>query len=233
MRCPPDTFSKGVVACTPSVKDIEIEIVENETQPAAIRGSCSIVVDLQKGTDHRPQEEGFWWDSFFNSPILVSGYPILKRPKAIDGLEASFPTIAFLRQLNWSTKEKGDKTVISTYSKVLVPTLATSEVIVWCLLAAPPGINRLSLDDPRIDMLRIRTSKEFLHGKRHIIANPTHVQADVESCGTGGGQAREGSSAGGRSMKTQKKRNQEFNDGGSEDCLKKRKYDVNDGRGED
>jgi hypothetical protein len=165
-------ISQGVVACYPRVEDLNVRTEDEGTPTAMVAGSCRIVFDFQEKTEICDAIGGFCWGPLFCNPILVSGYPIPRRPEPNTGLEMSLGTMAYLIR-SQQVVQWGERIIMKGFSSLLVATLATTSVIVWHLLVNRRSGERISYIDPRLDTLDIRTPKglslRILERSRHIV----------------------------------------------------------------
>ncbi|KAH6976285.1 hypothetical protein BKA56DRAFT_488826 [Ilyonectria sp. MPI-CAGE-AT-0026] len=183
LRCSPNAPSRCVVTCTPRVKDLQITTKETADPVAAITGSCRIVFDFKQVTenDDPTERNGLCWVPLFMRPILVSGYPILRRSEKNTGIEMSLRFMACLVRsrevVQWE-----ERIIIKGFSSLLVATLATAGTVVWHLLVSGSLEERISYVDPELDNLDIRMPEGFslrdLEGSRHFVgwcANATDM----------------------------------------------------------
>lgn len=164
-------ISQGVVACSPRVEDLELSTEEEGTPMPMVIGSCRISFDFQEA-EICDANRGFCWGPLFCNPILVSGYPIPRRPERNTGLEMSINTMSYLIR-SQQVVQWGERILMKGYASLLVATLATSSIIVWHLLVSSKSGERISYVDPRLDTLDVRTPKNLslrmLEGARHIV----------------------------------------------------------------
>lgn len=183
LRCCPNAPSRGVVTCTPRVKDLRITGKEVADSAAAIKGSCRIVFDFKQVTENDGPAEpnGLCWVPLFMRPILVSGYPILRRPEKNTGIEMSLRFMACLVRSR-EVVQWDERIIIKGFSSLLVATLVTAGTVVWHLLVSGSLEERISYVDPELDNLDIRMPEGFslrdLEGSRHFVgwcANATDM----------------------------------------------------------
>ncbi|KAH7146218.1 hypothetical protein EDB81DRAFT_947234 [Dactylonectria macrodidyma] len=174
LRRSPSTSSEGIVTCTPSVKDLQITAKQNATSGAVIIGSCQIVFEFKQVTekDDPVEHNGLCWARLFMHPILVTGYPILKRFENNTGVEMSLRCMACLVRSR-EVVQWDDRIIIKGFSSLLVATLATVGTIVWHLLVSGSPEERISYVDPELDNLDIQMPEGFslrdLEGSRHFV----------------------------------------------------------------
>lgn len=165
-------ISQGVVACYPRVEDIDVKTEDEGTLMAMVVGSCRIVFDFHEEAKTRNKTRGFCWGSLFCNPILVSGYPIRRRPEPNTGLEMSLGMMSYLMR-SQQVVQWGERIIMKGFSSLLVATLATTNVIMWHLIVNESSYERISYTDPRLDTLSTGTAKglslRLLEGARHIV----------------------------------------------------------------
>lgn len=170
LRVPP--VSQGNVSCTPRAEDIKTKTVGQRTSGPVVEGECRIVFDFEEAPVAHDASCGFCWAALFSKAILVSGYPITRRPEANTGLELSLGTMAYLNQSR-QVVQLGEKIALKGFSSLLVATLASAGIVVWHLLLSGDPDERISYIDPRIESLNANVSDKVslrgLEGSRHIV----------------------------------------------------------------
>jgi len=170
MRSSP--VSQGMVTGRPRVEDLNVRTDHEGAPTAMVEGSCRIVFYFQEAAEICNSVDGFCWGPLFNSPILVVGYPIPRRPEPNTGLEMSLNTMAYLVR-SQQVVQWGTRVIMKGFSSLLVATMASSSIIVWHLLKSRISGERVSYIDSRLEELDIRTSQDvslrMIEGARHIV----------------------------------------------------------------
>jgi hypothetical protein len=118
---------------------------------------------------------GLCWLPLFGRPLLVGGYPILRRPDGVSsGLEISLQSVAFMIGGQYLTQLE-DKIFLKSFGTMLVSSKVAEEdgICVWHLMSSDNPDDRIAYTDPRVeetefsmpDGLNIRA----LIGFRHIV----------------------------------------------------------------
>lgn len=122
---------------------------------------------------------GTCWISLFQDPILVKGFPVLKKPEGYIGLEMPLNIMAALVDSTRVTKFAGT-IFIKGFSMALVLTKHYKHACAWHLLVKDDGTH-LSYDDPRIKLLSpVQADTLNIHGlesERHFVGWCSTVQA--------------------------------------------------------
>lgn len=122
---------------------------------------------------------GTCWVSLFQGPILVEGFPILKKPDGFLGLEMRLNIMAGLVDSPRITNFAGT-IFIKGFSSALVLTKHSKTACAWHLLTQEDG-KHLSYDDPRIEALSpVRADAvniNELGSARHFVGWCSHVRA--------------------------------------------------------
>ncbi|UPK92375.1 hypothetical protein LCI18_003310 [Fusarium solani-melongenae] len=133
--------------------------------------SCEIGFEFA-GTADPSLEAGLCWGNLFCGPILVKGFPILKRSIPKTGLEMSLAEISTI--IGSSQVVRWDQRIIMKgFNMLAVATLAAADIIVWHLLVSGEADERISYVDPRLDELDSGNlegiSLRMLETKRHVV----------------------------------------------------------------
>lgn len=167
----PSLGAQGALACTPLVQDLQVHIQDGETQETTIVGSLTMAFDFQN-SEAGNSASGYCWGQLFSNPILVRGYPILRRSLPNTGLEISLnimSTIVGSKQVvQW-----GERVFMKGFNMLMIATLAAADVIVWHLLVSDKPDERISYIDKRLDSIGVETSQgihlRMLEARRHVI----------------------------------------------------------------
>jgi hypothetical protein len=126
---------------------------------------CTIAFDLQALYDTPTRLNGQCWQELFGSPVIVSGYPIPRRPRDGIGLETSLDTMAGLLGTDRINIFR-DQISIKAFAMMLFPTKYFENIIVWHLLWSDgPRVSYLEGRDLHKESLSITD----LENGRHII----------------------------------------------------------------
>lgn len=172
----------GPVACTPSVNNFQVIIHEEEFHALMVVGSCNLSLNLEIA-DASALNPGFCWGPLFCDPVLVRGYPILRRTQQNTGLEMSLANMTAIvgsqQVVRW-----GERMIIKGFNMLMIATLAAADMIVWHLLVSEQPEERISYIDSRLDTLDSEVPKDVslrtLEERRHVIGWCSKV---TELCG--------------------------------------------------
>ncbi|KAL7930282.1 hypothetical protein V8C35DRAFT_330632 [Trichoderma chlorosporum] len=161
----------GPVACTPSIKDLQMVTRKEGSHAPMIVGSCNLTFNMETRVT-LDSSRGFCWGNLFCDPVLVRGYPTLRRSKPNTGLEMPLANMAAIvgsqQVVRW-----GERIIIKGFNMLMIATMAAADIIVWHLLVSEQSEDRISYIDSRLDTLDNEVSKEIslrtLEEKRHII----------------------------------------------------------------
>lgn len=161
----------GPVACTPSVNDLQMHVQDEGSHGQMVVGSCNLSLNLETTETPEPSS-GFCWGRLFCDPVLVRGYPILRRTQPNTGLEMSLANMAAIvgsqQVVQWN-----ERIIIKGFNMLMIATLAAADIIVWHLLISEQPEERISYIDPRLDTLDNGATKgislRMLEERRHVI----------------------------------------------------------------
>ncbi|KAF7550856.1 hypothetical protein G7Z17_g5427 [Cylindrodendrum hubeiense] len=162
---------QGASACTPRVQHIKMAVHDQETPAMTITGSCTLIFqsEIVSADSSSP---GFCWDRLFCNPVLVCGYPILRRPKPGTGLEMPLSSLALITGSEQVVKW-GEDILMKGFNMLMIATLAMADIIVWHLVISQSSGERVSYIDPRLKAIGKGDSEgislQKLKTKRHII----------------------------------------------------------------
>lgn len=130
--------------------------------------------DIQDDKKQFSLVKGTCWTKLFTNPVIVSGYPILRKSTPAVGLEASLGIITSLLQAQQVVRLE-NRVIMKGFDTLLVATefVMDGDIIMWhAYTSSKPG-KRISYFDPRIEET---TSNErdlpllrSLGNRRHII----------------------------------------------------------------
>ncbi|KAH7268553.1 hypothetical protein B0J15DRAFT_523130 [Fusarium solani] len=160
-----------VMSYIPRVRGIRLLPQNRETGTRNRIASCEIRFEFA-GTADPSLEPGLCWGNLFCGPVLVKGFPILKRSIPKTGLEMSLAEISTIigstQVVRWD-----QRIIMKGFNMLAVATLAAADIIVWHLLVSDEADERISYVDPRLDDLNNRNlesvSLRMLEEKRHVV----------------------------------------------------------------
>ncbi|KAL3451157.1 hypothetical protein BJX65DRAFT_235059 [Aspergillus insuetus] len=135
---------------------------ENRTSQPSF---CTIAFDVQALYDTPARLNGQCWQKLFGSPVIVSGYPIPRRPRDGVGLETSLDTMAGLLGTDRINIFR-NQIYIKAFAMMLFPTQHFDNIIVWHLLWSDR--DRVSYLKSR-GILKQNLSISDLESCRHIV----------------------------------------------------------------
>ncbi|KAI1213921.1 uncharacterized protein F4807DRAFT_409721 [Annulohypoxylon truncatum] len=150
-------FSKssiGVAHCTPRVCFIPKKL--------DIKHDVDVVQKEYQGTN------GQCWHNLFADPVVVRGFPILKRSKTGTGLEMSLDMLVALARARYVDTFKS-KVFIKGFSTMLIPTKQSGNLLVWHLLYNKDPNKRISYLDCDLGHQHIDIEMHALGKYRHIL----------------------------------------------------------------
>ncbi|KAM6487348.1 hypothetical protein HDV62DRAFT_151252 [Trichoderma sp. SZMC 28011] len=119
----------GVTFYTPFVHIIQPE--NTGVQISDSKARCRIEYTGGK-EENNLLGNGDCWHNMFRNPVLVKGFPVLRRPKLDTGLEIPLNMIAALANTQ-RVDEFNGKIFIKGFSTMLIPTDHTDGVVIWHL----------------------------------------------------------------------------------------------------
>jgi hypothetical protein len=175
---------------TPVVQSPHLSIVLVETstskEPTGSTISTMLTFDIQDNENSLASAQGTCWAQLFTNPILVSGYPILRKPIPATGLETSLGIMASLVQAQRVVCLE-NKIMMKGFNSLLIATAVDDTIITWHAFTSSKPDERISYFDPRTkeltsnkeNALLLRSLEDF----RHLIG--WYSQA-TELCGMSG-----------------------------------------------
>lgn len=147
----------GVTAIRPRIEKLVLQ--ESDREEICSVGTCSFTYNLETSTTSDQDEIGFCWARLFCNPVLVTGYPTLRRPSMKSGLEMSLGTMAFLAQSN-QVMRYGARTMLKGFRTLFVATAVSENIISWHVLTSGSQDADISYFDCRLDALPIQSHAE-------------------------------------------------------------------------
>jgi hypothetical protein len=136
-----------------------------------IRASCAFKIDWRQTTG-KDVPVGLCWKQLFCLPVLVRGYPILRRSVPKSGLEISLALAASIVGSH-QVVQLDDRLLIKGFNMLMIATLVAADIMVWHLFVSEKDEQRISYMDSRLDEIDTKISDAVsLHhmaGKRHIV----------------------------------------------------------------
>ncbi|RSL81845.1 hypothetical protein CEP52_017102 [Fusarium oligoseptatum] len=120
---------------------------------------------------------GQCWHDIFRNPVVVRGYPILRRVECSTGLEVPLNIMAGLARTQ-RVDRFNDKIYIKGFSTMLVPTRRKEDILCWHLIYNKDG-NRISYLDSDLAQEQ-GVARLNLEGLRHVLGwcSKSQVLAD-------------------------------------------------------
>ncbi|KAM0214176.1 hypothetical protein ACHAQI_003800 [Fusarium lateritium] len=172
----PSRDFEGLVESFAHISNLNLyRATRNGKKVANIRASCAFTIDwgqmVGEGVPVR-----LYWKQLFYFPVLVRGYPILRRSVPKPGLEISLALAASIIGSD-QVIQLDDRLLIKGFNMLMIATLVATDLMVWHLLVSEKGGQRISYMDPRLDGIGANTSDSIsLH------RNPDAKQ-DIKAAG--------------------------------------------------
>jgi hypothetical protein len=133
-------YDSGIVYCKPRLEKIYTKSPSHLAETAV---KCHIGVNLdfivQRDEKQFEQIQCQCWHNMFQSPVVVQGYPIRRRPEPETGLEIPLNVMAGLIGTQRANMFHG-KLFIKGFSSMLVPTRFSQGIILWHFLQQEEGV---------------------------------------------------------------------------------------------
>ncbi|KAF3404922.1 hypothetical protein DPV78_003397 [Talaromyces pinophilus] len=173
-------YELGVNHCTPLISDIHIN--KALQQVPGILSESHIICEIDFTFEEREKQSvvanGQCWHNLFRNPVIVKGFPILRRPQACTGLEISLKMMIALTQARFVTTFD-NKIFIKGFSTMLVPTEIEREMVTWHLLFNTDG-SHISYTSPQVQKLPgfypAEITMSGLETCRHVVGWCSSVQ---------------------------------------------------------
>ncbi|KAI9370912.1 hypothetical protein BJX61DRAFT_548656 [Aspergillus egyptiacus] len=168
-------FPDGVACMQPMIQRLEVNSnsskqKQNEYHAEA---TCRLTFEVRRGPVKQSKGgsgNGECWHNLFRNPVLVSGFPIARRPDQIlsaTGLEIPLRMMARLAKAKVVDSFCG-RTVIKGFSTMLVPTRRGKNVIIWHLIHNRYG-DRISYRECLHGAHPDSISSEQIQRSRHMV----------------------------------------------------------------
>lgn len=159
-----------MVYCTAHVAKLDIQTASQGN----VDGSCHIEFRTERFGDEDLSREGNCWRGMFRNPVIVRGYPILRRPMAdtgvdmVDaGLEIPLEMVAALTNCRRVVRF-ADTTFVKGFAAMLAAVRIVGNVVFWHLCYNPRG-EYVSYEDHRVRRGLQELSMHVLEKSRHIV----------------------------------------------------------------
>lgn len=160
----------GVTACLPIiVKESRLPIIVEASRLVRSSPEISVRFTFKKiGSDKQGMDRasGFCWQDMFRNPVIVGGFPILKKPGHGLGLEMPLRLMAALAGSQRLSEFSG-RTYIKGYSAMVVATAVLTNTVVWHYCYNKQG-GRIAYGDhdlqscPQVSMQQLTTSRHIV-----------------------------------------------------------------------
>jgi hypothetical protein len=190
LRLPP--LQETPVMMSPRMTTLSVKASTNQDS-TKIAISSNITFDIQNDKELFVSVKGICWTKLFVNPIIVSGYPIIRKSTPAAGLEASLDVMASLLQAQ-QVVLLDNRIVMKGFDTLLVATefVTDDDLIMWhAYTSSKPG-KRISYYDPRI--------KETISNERQLpllrsLGNCRHIIGWCSEAADFCGKSETGSSA--------------------------------------
>jgi hypothetical protein len=168
----------GVVYCKPRLEEIHTESSGSLTN-IAVKAHIGVSIDFNFDSDVENDEEQpdkiqcQCWHDMFQNPVVVLGFPILRRPEPDTGLEISLNMMAGLIGTQRAHMFNG-KLFIKGFASMLVPTQFSHGVILWHFLQQKGGSRISYTVDRGVHVNNVNISD--LVDTRHIVGWSSRVK---------------------------------------------------------
>jgi hypothetical protein len=165
-------YEVGIASCTPFISNFREENVPNSPSPSSGTAYfCDIDFTVEEMMDSSESTNGQCWHSLFRNPVVVQGYPILRRAKGAIGVEIPLSIMAALAHATRVTNFLG-KTLVKGFCTMLVPVKHVGELVLWHVLSNKDGAH-ISYQDSRVSTALGPNPEMFIDldfdSARHIV----------------------------------------------------------------
>ncbi|KAL6798478.1 hypothetical protein J3E68DRAFT_449393 [Trichoderma sp. SZMC 28012] len=175
----------GVTLYTPFVHIIQPE--NTGVRISDSKAQCRIDY-IGESEENNLLSSGQCWHNMFRNPVLVKGFPVLRRPKLDTGLEMPLNMIAALANTQRIDEFNG-KIFIKGFSTMLIPTDYTEGVVIWHLQYRSDGAHISYFDacvpHTSIDISDLEQSRNIVGwcSRADIFAGATEANYNVQRSG--------------------------------------------------
>lgn len=164
--------SAGVVRCTPYIK---------ATEPTGPGADFSIQFALDNGNEDTPfATTGQCWHALFGNPVVVEGYPILRRPMRGTGLEIPLNMMSSLAKAPRVHNFLG-RLSLKGFSTLLVPVERVDDTVLWHLYYREDG-SRIPYFECGGEINECRLTLSQLMTTRHILGWCSEARYQAGMC---------------------------------------------------
>ena len=168
----PSPYKQGLAVCCPYIHGLTTIPTPDDRPTVKAAGECHLDFKFEYVAIDECSDQGLCWASMLRNPLLVTGFPILRRTDSRPGLELSLSAMASLVLSNEVVKI-GARMILKSFNMLLIAVEAVNNAMVWhCLVSADPS-ERISYFDRRIeevDLTKMRVqSIRSLESMRHIV----------------------------------------------------------------
>ena len=168
----PSPYKQGLAVCCPYIHGLTTIPTPDDRPTVKAAGECHLDFKFEYVAIDECSDQGLCWASMLRNPLLVTGFPILRRPDSRPGLELSLSAMASLVLSNEVVKI-GARMILKSFNMLLIAVEAVNNAMVWhCLVSADPS-ERISYFDRRIEEVDLTKMKvqsiRSLESMRHIV----------------------------------------------------------------
>jgi hypothetical protein len=167
------SYGSGVTTVDAFVSHTGMNSVSGMTEGRTPTFFCNIKFNLDAFDISGEISNGQCWHQLFRNPVIVKGYPILRRPMSNVGLEVSLDVLASLAGTRY-INTFNSQLFIKGFSTMLIPTRHSDNILFWHLLCNKNG-DRISYLDGK-DINTDNVSLSDLDKSRHILGWSSRVK---------------------------------------------------------
>ena len=151
--------------------------------PTEMSVNAQLNFDVHDSEEISKTAQGTCWTQLFTNPILVSGYPILRKSTPATGLETSLSIMASIVQARQVVRID-NRILMKGFNSLVVASAVDGGSIMWHAFTSSKPEDRISYFDPRVEETISKKEEapllRSLEGFRHIIGWCSEV---TELCG--------------------------------------------------
>ncbi|ORY17840.1 hypothetical protein BCR34DRAFT_474254 [Clohesyomyces aquaticus] len=167
-------WGNSVALCSPTVKVTQGTIGNLPSRnPDVPAFACTLAVSETRATRGSSKALGRCWYNLFRNPVIVIGFPIMRRSEMNIGLEISLEMMARLVETYQVNEFKGGL-FLKGFSSMLFPTKKIEGLLVWHLEYDEEG-KRISYLDTSVPAMK-NLDYDLLKSTRHIVGWCTRVR---------------------------------------------------------
>lgn len=162
-------YPEGVAYSRPMIDNIRV--IQNKGKAPAKAYLAELQSDIKfhvYSKQSASEENGLCWHSLFRNPMVVEGFPILRRPdeRTVSGIEISLYIMASLAQARYVNIFMGG-VYVKGFSTLLVPTEQCGDTTMWHLVHNRNGDRISYLDSPVLPTEQVTVQQ--LEKARHVL----------------------------------------------------------------